>query len=120
METHTRVAGEVRIADEVVASIAALAAQEVEGLAGLAGPRGKALRAYVGRKKGEGQVRVDVADGVARADLSIAVRYGYSIPEVSRKVQEKVRAAIETMTGLRVADVNIHVTSVDMEKEKTS
>ena len=106
------VTGEVKIADDVVAVIAALAAQEVEGVGDMAGGIGKTIMAYVGMKKADKGVHVDVSDGVVRTDISITVKYGYSIPTVSRQVQEKVKGAIENMTGLRVADVNIRVAGV--------
>ena len=89
------VTGEVKIADDVVAVIAALAAQEVEGVGDMAGGIGKTIMAYVGMKKADKGVHVDVSDGVVRTDISITVKYGYSIP-----------------TGLRVADVNIRVAGV--------
>ena len=110
----TGIAGEVKIADDVVAVIAALAAQEVEGVGAMTEGIGQTIMAYVGVKTGEKGVRVEVAEGVVRADLTLTIQYGYSIPEVSRKVQEKVKHAIENMTGLSVADVNIRVAGIDM------
>ena len=107
-------AGEVRIADDVVAVIAALAAQEVDGSAIGSGGIGKTIMSYVGMKKADQGVRVEVSEGVVKADLEMRVKYGFSIPEVSKKVQEKVRAAIENMTGLKVSDVNIRVVGVEM------
>ena len=58
-------------------------------------------------------------DGVVSVDLTLNIEYGMNILETSKKVQEKVKAAIENMTGLEVADVNIHIASVDMENEKS-
>ncbi len=114
------IAGEVKIADDVVAVIAALAAQEVEGVGSMAGGIGKNIMAYVGVKKGEKGVRVEVADGIVKAEISITVKYGCSIPRVSRKVQEKVKNAIENMTGLSVSDVNIRVAGIDMGAESAT
>ena len=105
-------AGEIKIADDVVAAIASLAAQEVEGVGKMTDGIGKTLMNYVGMKNVDKGVRVDVAEGIVRVDLAINVKYGHNIPEVSKKVQEKVKGAIETMTGLSVADVNIRVTGV--------
>lgn len=111
------VAGEIKIADDVVAVIASLAAQEVEGVGTMAAGLGKTLMGYVGMKTADKGVHVEVIDGVVTAELAVNVKYGYSIPEVSKRVQEKVKSAIETMTGLSVADVNIRVAGVDMESE---
>lgn len=111
------VAGEIQIADDVVAVIAGLATQEVEGVGTMAGSIGDAIMGYVGMKTADKGVRVEVIDGVVTAELAINVRYGYSIPDVSRRVQEKVKSAIETMTGLEVADVNIRIAGIDMGSE---
>ena len=115
---ETDVAGEVKIADDVVAVIAALAAQEVEGVGEMSGGIGKSIMAYVGMKKADKGVHVDVSDGVVSAEISINIKYGYSIPDISRQVQEKVKAAIENMTGLNVADVNIRVAGVTFPSDE--
>ena len=63
-------------------------------------------------------VKVTVLEGVVTVDLNLNIEYGKNILETSKKVQEKVKSSIENMTGLEVADVNIHIASVDMENEK--
>jgi len=110
--------GEVKIADEVVAIIAALAATEVEGVASMAGNITNELISRLGMKNLSKGVKVDVLEGVVTVSLTLNLKYNYSVVEVSGKVQEKVKNAIENMTGLEVADVNIHIASVDMENEK--
>ena len=95
--------GEVKIADEVVAIIAGLAAMEVISKLGM-----KSL------SKG---VKVDVLDGIVTVSLALNLNYGYSIKEITSKVQEKVKTAIENMTGLEVADVNIRVAGVEIPEE---
>ena len=70
----------------------------------------------MGKKNLSKGVRIEVTDGVVRVDLSLYLKYGYSVPETSAQVQEKVRAAIENMTGLKVSDVNISIVGVDVEK----
>ncbi|MCR4744537.1 MAG: Asp23/Gls24 family envelope stress response protein [Lachnospiraceae bacterium] len=109
--------GEIKIADDVVAAIASLAAQEVEGVGRMTGSISKTIMNYVGMRSVEKGVRVEVAEGVVRADISLNIKYGYSIPEVSKNVQKNVKSAIETMTGLSVADVNIRIASIDMGAE---
>ena len=105
--------GEVHIADEVVAIVAGLAATDVDGVASMAGNITNELVSKLGKG-----VRVTILEGVVTVDLSLNIEYGRNILETSKKVQEKVKSAIENMTGLEVADVNIHIASVDMENEK--
>ena len=109
--------GEVKIADEVVAMIAGLAAMEVEGVASMAGNATRELISKLGMKSLSKGVKVDVLEGVVTVSLSLNLKYGYSIKDITTKVQEKVKAAIENMTGLEVADVNIRVAGVDVQEE---
>lgn len=109
------VMGEVRIADEVVAIIAGLAATEVEGVASMAGNITNEIVSKLGMKNLSKGVKVDVLEGIVTVSLTLTLKYGYSIMDVSSTVQEKVKSAIENMTGLTVADVNIRVAGVDME-----
>ena len=111
--------GEVRVADEVVAIIAGLAATEVEGVESMAGNITNELVSKLGMKNLSKGVKVEIVDSVVSVDLTLNIEYGMNILETSKKVQEKVKAAIENMTGLEVADVNIHIASVDMENEKS-
>lgn len=104
--------GEIKIADEVVAIIAALAATEVEGVASMAGNITNELIGKLGMKNLSKGVKVDVLEGIVTVSLALNLKYNYSIVEVSARVQEKVKNAIENMTGLEVADVNIKVAGV--------
>ena len=110
--------GEVKIADEVVAIIAGLASTEVEGVSSMAGNITNELVSKLGMKNLSKGIRVDVSDGVVRVDVALNIAYGYAIPDVSAKVQEKVKSAIENMTGLDVSGVNVRIDSVDMGKRK--
>ena len=109
--------GEVKIADEVVAIIAALAATEVDGVASMAGNITNEVIGKLGIKNLSKGVKVDVLEGVVTVSLALNVKYDYNIMEVTAKVQEKVKNAVENMTGLEVADVNIKVAGVEMEKQ---
>lgn len=109
--------GEVKIADEVVAIIAALAATEVEGVASMAGNITNEVIGRLGIKNLSKGVKVDVLEGVVTVSLALNLKYNYSIMDVTGKVQEKVKNAVENMTGLEVADVNIKVAGVEMEKQ---
>ena len=110
--------GEVRVADEVVAIIAGLAATEIEGVKSMAGNITNELVSKLGMKNLSKGVKVEVTDDSVEVNLSLNIAYGYSIPEVSNRVQERVKAAIENMTGLEVADVNIKVAGVEMESQE--
>ena len=110
--------GEIKIADEVVAIIAALAATEVEGVASMAGNITNELIGKLGMKNLSKGVKVDVLEGIVTVSLALNLKYNDSIVEVSARVQEKVKNAIENMTGLEVADVNIKVAGVEMESQE--
>ena len=112
--------GEVKIADEVVAIIAALAATEVEGVASMAGNITNELISRLGMKNLSKGVKVDVLEGVVTVSLALNMKYTYSIMDVSAKVQEKVKSAVENMTGLEVADVNVKVAGVEMESQESA
>lgn len=105
--------GEVKIADEVVAIIAGLAAMEVEGVASMAGNATRELISKLGMKSLSKGVKVDVLEGIVTVSLALNLKYGYQIKDITSQVQEKVKAAIENMTGLEVADVNIRVAGVE-------
>ncbi|MCI8634175.1 MAG: Asp23/Gls24 family envelope stress response protein [Eubacterium sp.] len=110
--------GKVKIADEVVAIIAGLAATEVEGVSSMAGNITNELVSRLGMKNLSKGIRVEVKEGVVRVDVALNIAYGYAIPEVSTKVQEKVKIAIENMTGLEVSGINVRIASVDMGKNR--
>ncbi len=107
--------GEVQIADEVVAIIAGLAATDVEGVASMVGNVSHEIISKLGMKNLSKGVKVDVLEGVATISLSLNLKYGCGIMEVSTKVQDKVKSAVENMTGLHVADVNVKIASVEVE-----
>ena len=108
--------GEVRIADDVVAMIAGYAALETDGVSSLAGNATGELLNRVGVKTLQKGAKVEVVDHVVSVELAVILCYGYNIPATSSKIQEKVKSAIETMTGLEVSDVNIRIAGVKMDK----
>ncbi|MBQ7796094.1 MAG: Asp23/Gls24 family envelope stress response protein [Lachnospiraceae bacterium] len=109
--------GEVQIADEVVAIIAGLAATEVEGVDSLAGNMSNELIGKLGMKNLSKGVKVEVTEEHVSVNISMNLKYGYSIPVVCEKVQDKVKSAIENMTGLTVLDVNIKIAGVNVEEQ---
>ncbi|MCQ2522129.1 MAG: Asp23/Gls24 family envelope stress response protein [Lachnospiraceae bacterium] len=110
------VRGTIAIADDVVAMIASLAATEVEGVSALVGNITNELMSKVGMKKLTKGVKVDIQENQVAIRLTIVVGFGYNIPSVCSKVQEKVKTAIENMTGLDVTDVNIRIANVRVGK----
>ena len=108
--------GEVRIADEVVAIIAGLAATEVDGVDSMAGNITNELVGKLGMKNLSKGVKVDVTEEHVSVDLSLNIKYGYNIPDVSERVQDRVKSAIENMTGLTVLDVNIRIAGVNINE----
>jgi uncharacterized alkaline shock family protein YloU len=109
--------GEVHIADEVIAIITGLAATEVDGVAGMVGNFTGGLVEMLGKKNLAKGVIVEVGEQDVSLELSIIVEFGSSIPEVTEKVQQKVKNAVETMTGLEVEEINIRVAGVNVEKK---
>ena len=110
--------GEVKIADEVVATIAAIAATEVAGGDSVAGNMTNEMLGKLGMKNLSRGVKVSVEEGHVSVDLTLVMKYGYSIPQVSAKVQDKVKETIDNMTGLSVLDVNIKIAGVALEEEE--
>ena len=110
--------GQVQIADEVIAVIAGLAATEVDGVCKMSGNITNEIVSKLGMKNLSKGVKVDVLEGIVTVSLALNLKYNYSIVEVSARVQEKVKNAIENMTGLEVADVNIKVAGVEMESQE--
>ena len=108
--------GAVRVADEVVSVIAGLAATDIEGIAGMSGGLVGGIAEMLGRKNLSKGVKVEVGEREAAVDLYIIVKFGVRIPEVALNVQERVKEAIEQMTGLKVVDVNVHVQGVATEE----
>lgn len=110
--------GSIKITDEVVAIIAGMAATEVPGVYGMSGGIAGGIAEALGRKNLSKGVKVEVGEKEAAIDLFIIVDYGCRIPEVAWNIQEKVKAAVESMTGLNVVEVNIHIQGVNIEHKK--
>ena len=112
--------GTVSFATDVVATIAGLAATEVEGVASMSSPasgRADMFSRKTTRNFTKG-VRIDLDDNQVTADITIVVEYGSPVPDVARGIQENVKKAIETMTGLTVRSVDVHVSGISFEREQ--
>jgi len=108
--------GVVRIADEVVSIIAGLAATEIEGVSSMSGGIGGGIAEVLGRRNLSKGVKVEVGTEEAKIDIFIIVDYGVRIPDVAWDIQESVKKAVEDMTGLKVAHVNVHVQGIHFPK----
>ncbi len=107
----------VKIADEVVGVIAGIAASEVEGVASMSGGVVSGLGEMLGKKSFSKGVKVEVGERQTALDLYVVMEYGIRIPEVARRVQENVKRAVESMTGLEVVEVNVHVAGVSFHTD---
>ena len=108
--------GQITYANEVIATIVSVATSEVEGISGIAGST-SALSGRIAKGKIPRGVRVDMNSGDVSVDVSVTVDYGMPIQKVGRNAQENVRKSIESMTGLHVDKVDLHVVGVSFEKE---
>ena len=118
--TTEEVAGEgIQIADDVVAIIAGKAVSEVSGVAGMAGGfAGGITEVLSGKKNLSKGIKVDISEKEAKIDVNIIVEYGVRIPDVAFEIQNRVKKAVETMTGLKVSNVNVHVQGVNTAEQK--
>ena len=110
--------GKVTFNTDVIATIAGLATVEVPGVAGMSGGIVSGMAELLGRRNLTKGVKVAINEQECEVDLNIVVTYGVKIPEVTAKIQGDVKSSIETMTGLTVKSVDIHVQGVDLEKKK--
>lgn len=117
MNTGSNELGVIKISEEVVSIIASLAATEIKGVAGMSGGFVGGIAEKLGMKNMSKGVKVAVGEKEAAVDIFIIVDYGVKIPDVAWQIQENVKKAIETMTGLNVVEVNIHVQGVDMGRD---
>ena len=120
-ETNENSLDEIKIADDVVAVIAGVAVSEVPGVAGMAGGfAGGITEVLSGKKNLAKGIKVEIGEKDTKIDVNIIVEYGVRIPDVAFEIQNRVKKAVETMTGLNVTEVNVHVQGVNTDiKEET-
>lgn len=106
--------GDIKISDDVVASIAGVACSEVEGVSAMAGNITNEIIGKLGIKNSSKGVDIEILNNDVYIDLYINMKYGFSIPKVTATAQDRVKNAVENMTGLTVAQVDIHVTGIDI------
>ena len=116
-EEEKEFTSEVKIAGDVIATIAGLAATEIEGIASMQGNLTNELVGKLGMKnltKGV-TIRFEEEGTSVHVDLSVIMKYGYSIPKVCKAVQDRIKTTIENMAGLKVSGVNINIVGVETE-----
>ena len=109
--------GSIHISEEVIASIAALAATEVEGVCGLSANLGSDIAEMLGKKNLGRGVKITIHGDTIAVDCFVVALYGYSVIDIAKTVQEKVTAAVESMTGAQVSDVNVDICGITLPKE---
>ena len=110
---------EIKIADDVVAVIAGIAVSEVSGVYEMAGGfAGGITEVLSGKKNLAKGIKVEVGEKDTKIDVNIIVEYGVRIPDVAFEIQNRVKKAVETMTGLNVVEVNVHVQGVNTEPKE--
>ena len=111
----------IKIADDVVAVIAGVAVSEIPGVANMAGGfAGGITEVLSGKKNLAKGIKVDVGEKETKIDVNIIVEYGTRIPDVAYEIQTKVKKAVETMTGLKVVEVNVHVQGVNISNSNNN
>ena len=104
----------IKISNDVIAVIAGVAVSEVNGVAGMAGGfAGGISEVFSGKKNLAKGIKVDATEKNAKIDVNIIVEYGARIPDVAFEIQNRVKKAVENMTGLQVSEVNVHVQGVN-------
>ena len=109
--------GNIHISEEVLAAISAAATLEVEGVNALSANLGSDLAELLGKKHLTKGIHVQLEEEKVKVELSVLMNYGYTIPEVGKAVQDSVKSAVESMTGLDVSEVNVTVTGIAFEKK---
>ena len=109
--------GAIRIADEVVSTVAGMAVAEVEGVSSMSGGNwGTELVEKFGKKNYGKGIKVEVGDDSTGMDIYLVVEFGYPIPELAENVQREVKLAVESMVGVKVDRINVHIVGVTIKR----
>lgn len=110
--------GSIQISEDVVASVTGMAVLEVEGVCGLSSSIGTDIAEMLGMKTLSKGVRLSTTEtGALRIDCDVVSKFGQNIFELAKNVQENVKSSVESVTGLRVADVNVTVCGIALPKD---
>ena len=110
----------IKISDDVVAVIAGVAVSEVPGVSGMAGGFAGGISEVLSGKKNLAKgIKAEILEGTAKIDVNIIVEYGSRIPDVAFEIQNRVKKAVEGMTGLKVEEVNVHIQGVNTDTARS-
>lgn len=109
--------GSVHIAEDVVASVASLAACEVDGVSSLVAAGGSQISELLGKRNLSKGVKLTIVDESVTVDVHILVKYGSNVRNVAQKVQDNIKKTLESMTGMAVSAVNVHVGGISLKKD---
>ena len=115
----TNEAGDIKVSEKVIASVAKTAVLEVEGVKGIADEEAKInsiIDKYLNVKKGEAGIKVDVKDNAELSlEIHVVLKYGTNLIDIAKNIQEKVKDAVESIVGMHVMDVDVHVDEIETE-----
>ncbi|WP_308422164.1 Asp23/Gls24 family envelope stress response protein [Pullulanibacillus camelliae] len=112
--------GKVEISPEVIEVIAGMAANEVDGVAAMHGSFATGVAERIGRKNYGKGIKVDLTEEGITIDVQLHMKFGVSIPDVGRCVQDNIAQTLRTMTALEVNAINIHVVGIEFEQESNT
>lgn len=116
IDENKEISGQIQIADEVIAIIAATAALEVDGVEAASGTPTEAFVNFFGKKNQFKGVRVTVEGEETNIEIDIAIKFGVKIKDTAAAVQRNVKSAVETMTGLKIGTINVNVNGITFER----
>lgn len=108
----------LKISNDAVATYAGIAISEIQGVYNMSGGLAGFTEAISGKKNFSKGIKVDIDDKTVKIDVSIIVEYGYRIPDVAFEIQTRIKKSVETMTGLKVSEINVHVNGVHMDSKE--
>lgn len=113
--------GSLRISQDVIATIAKYAASEIDGVACIAArPNPVKIKNWISKKVIQAPISIDLNDDVAVIEISVKLKYGAKIPQVSETLQKAVKEAVQNMTGIAVSKVNINVAGIVFNDKTTN
>lgn len=116
-DTDIEITGDINISEDVIATISGIATEEIDGVCAMYTSFAGGIAEMLGAKKSPGKgVKVDINDKNVKIDIYIVVDYGAKIPDLAWAVQENVKNNVETMTGLNVDKVNIHIEGISFDR----
>lgn len=116
VESYDKKIGEVNISNDVIETIADLTAKEIEGVKGLQGGITEDIAGLFSKKGHTKGISVEIIDEEIYMDLNIVVDFGVKIPEIAWKVQENIKSVVESMTDLKIGEINVNISGINYKK----